>query len=555
KKVGEMASMFLETRKALQIDCNILDPINDNATPSVAGTEISRKTIIRAERVKSMISVKYLYIQRLYEISEQETQHPGVEDVYNPLQIIRNRKIRAKYGEYPKPLSIKTLPLASNVFSKNNTNPKKPWKMLWAIELPEIMGNLLWSRSHWHELKNAKGQLWFPAERNLSHSSSSSSAELKHRLHDKLFNDELKEESSDKKTRRRHLSSTTTSNDSDGHFFKITSSRSPMRLKDRMRKHTRKIYAHSSSSSNAGDDDDGKLGYNIPKIKDPMKDQIFKRVSTSPERSDESRPLDPTTPPAPKLRVISPTQELDVNDVRIRSVDRRIGSVDDSYEVVPLFGEDEPDSDVLAEIVKCPEPDLRVKELQEAIKNFNYFEQVISLRMNYVVNIYPHLTKSIDTALEGILNEQLRELFELTMKISDEHLPIYEQLYSGFLNEVKAINHLINDDYSIKIDNLLSTSDRSIGEINTSLSLELRKINERIDKLNSSLFSNNVVTETFKDAELSLKLKNGNNYKILYSALENLIVILLKFIWVIVNIYKFFAYLVKLVIRMFRFLL
>ena len=42
-------------------------------------------------------------------------------------------------------------------------------------------------------------------------------------------------------------------------------------------------------------------------------------------------------------------------------------------------------------------------------------------------------------------------------QINDEHLPAYEQLYLGFMEEIKSVIHMVNDVYSVKIDTLLSS--------------------------------------------------------------------------------------------------
>lgn len=145
------------------------------------------------------------------------------------------------------------------------------------------------------------------------------------------------------------------------------------------------------------------------------------------------------------------------------------------------------------------------------------------------------------------------EILLCMSQINDEHLPAYEQLYLGFMEEIKSVIHMVNDVYSVKIDTLLSSSDRSISEINASLSLDLRKITEKLDQLDFSLNKN-----IFKKAILKRKGEHSHNvgliYKILYSCLENIIVVLLRVIWIVVNIYKFLRYIVKLIFRILKFI-
>ncbi|KAK6457558.1 uncharacterized protein RJT20DRAFT_92628 [Scheffersomyces xylosifermentans] len=559
QRASQLTSILLDTRRSLQTDCNVVDPLK--ADPSHRdiytenNTKISRSTIARAEKVKAMLGVKYLYIQRIYDWSmtnRDSNQHPGVEGVYNPLQILRNRKIRAKYHEYPKPLSMKTIPLACNVFSKNNKDPKNPWRMLWAVELTEVVSDISWRNDHWHELKTPMGKLWFPPSASGSSSDISTKDHLKRRFHDKLFNDDdeiaaekdkgRKREKDNKYHNRRTSVATTASSDSD-HIFKISRARSPhKKIGTKVKKRAKKLY-NTSSSSNSTEDDIVEADRVSNGNLDILKQQMFKKVSLSPDELSEEEALEispasrlpdsATLIPTPSIKVEDTRQEYDINDVQFSSMDKR------EFE--------QRETQVESQKRKaCISIDRRDQELAVILADFSYFQQVINLRTAYLLKIYPNFTGSVRSKLNGIIYNQLHELFHVTTSISDDHLPEYEDLYHGFFNEVKSIVHMINDDFSVKIDNLLSNSDRSISEINASLSLELRKINERLDKLNSSLFSN-IVTETLKDDEVTMKIRDGTNHKIMYFLLENIIVVSLRFIWVIVNIYKVFEKVVKLV--------
>ena len=136
-------------------------------------------------------------------------------------------------------------------------------------------------------------------------------------------------------------------------------------------------------------------------------------------------------------------------------------------------------------------------------------------------------------------------------KINDDYIPAYEDLYAGFMEEIKSVIHMVNDVYSIKIDTLLSASDRSISEINASLSLDLRKITERLDYLDQSISANVFHGTLLKKKSIS---NVGWIYKVLYSCLENFIIIALRAIWIVVNIYKAFKYVVLLLWKFVKFI-
>ena len=564
KRARELADILLTTRKLLQSDCNVVDPLKYDPTGyhevyAEDNTKISRSTFIRAEKVKSMFGVKYLYLQRVHDWNvdnADRNQHPGVEGVYNPLQIIRNRKIRAKYREYAKPLTIKTIPLACNVFSKHNNDAKHPWRMLWAIELSEQVSDVSWRIDHWHELKGPKGKLWFPPSASSSEISTrhSRSSHMKRRLHDKLFNDDddkknnknnhnnndtidkeddrHKQKESDKDHSRRPSTATTASSDSD-HIFRISRAKSPhKKLRSRVKKRAKKLYHGSSSSSDEEPDVEPVLSKNL----DILKQQMFKKVSLSPEESDKQETEQITgmvlgSLTSIPLIKIDESKDFDINEVEFTSMEKK--PEEDAKEIEMA----EPDEKMKEKQIVTAALAKRDEELSVIVDNFRYFEQVVNVKTNYLLKVYPNYTGMIGKKINHIIYKQLHDVFHLTVSISDDHLPEYEALYHGFRNEVKSIVHMINDDYSVKIDNLLSNSDRSISEINASLSLELRKVNERLDKLNSSLFSN-VVSETLRDSEQKMKIRDGTNHKIMYFCLENLIVIFLRLIWVIVNVYK-----------------
>ncbi|EAZ63357.2 hypothetical protein PICST_64822 [Scheffersomyces stipitis CBS 6054] len=536
KRARELADILLTTRKSLQSDCNVVDPLKYDPTGyhevyAEDNTKISRSTFIRAEKVKSMFGVKYLYLQRVHDWNvdnADRNQHPGVEGVYNPLQIIRNRKIRAKYREYAKPLTIKTIPLACNVFSKHNNDAKHPWRMLWAIELSEQVSDVSWRIDHWHELKGPKGKLWFPPSASSSEISTrhSRSSHMKRRLHDKLFNDD-----DDKKNNKNnHNNNDTIDKEDDRHkqkemivtIFSVYQEPS-LRIRN---------LDHDSSSSDEEPDVEPVLSKNS----DILKQQMFKKVSLSPEESDKQETEQITgmvlgSSTSIPLIKIDESKDFDINEVEFTSMEKK--PEEDAKEIEMA----EPDEKMKEKQIVTAALAKRDEELSVIVDNFRYFEQVVNVKTNYLLKVYPNYTGMIGKKINHIIYKQLHDVFHLTVSISDDHLPEYEALYHGFRNEVKSIVHMINDDYSVKIDNLLSNSDRSISEINASLSLELRKVNERLDKLNSSLFSN-VVSETLRDSEQKMKIRDGTNHKIMYFCLENLIVIFLRLIWVIVNVYK-----------------
>lgn len=570
-----LIALFLDSRRSLRTDLNIVNPTeaagpndNLNSNGDAPNLKVSRSTLLRAKKVQTNIALKYIYIQRVYEWSQlngETNYHPGVEGIYNPLQILRNRKIREKYHEYPKQLTAKTLPLACNVFSSKNINPKKPWKMLWAIELNELISDFSWRTAHWHHLKKPNGEYWFPNDRTtLGYKEKKRKRLIRRKLHDKLFNDSDSESDGASASKikikpiSKHGVASVKSSESEGHhLFRVSKSKSPSkkRLRHRVKDRAKRMYGHnndSSSSSWYSDEESVVVDDELNENERAIKEKMFEAVHSSQEAvhsNNNSRELvdeDSPSTSATKLDNSNNSSRLDVPSIPMIKVEDEPSNLNlFNVPIKPLEGKNpatdpaEPAEDQVEEKPSSLTPvetevsqvDTNELIMREVNSQLQFIDNVLYLRINYLINVYPQLMNTLDSRLNYILYEQVPEIGRSTVNINDDMLPAFEVLYHGFLNEVKSLVHMVNDVYAVRIDNLLSNSDRSIGEINTSLSLELRKVNEKLDKLNSSLFSN-VVTEKFK-------VNDEGGYRILYYMLENTIVVLLRLIWVVVNIYKF----------------
>lgn len=527
KKANEIATIFLDTRKVLKSDHNIVDPVASDHD-HLHHKSILRSSLVRAEKVKTMMAIKYVHLQRQYDwYQSQHSQNiiQGLDGVYNPLQIIRNRKLRSQYHEYPKPMNIKTLPLACNVFSKY-AKTKKNYKMLWSVELNELLQDKTWRSNHIHELVNSKNQLWVP-----NPSDSKSHHKKSHRIKSKLLDRE-------KYNNTNHSSSL--SNQSDplisSKLSKLSKHKSRRhKITNKVKRHSKKLYS-SNSSSNIEDSvsmidtnsvgDKGNREHDSTSVKsNPLKNQFFKPVSIKDhEVSDEHIQSHDITIPQIKIESIE-----NINNVSINSITK---SPEDS----PEISENESIEEQKCRNILAGQ-DL---ELNEIFKTFSFISEHFNLKRNFLINIYPIYTQKVNDKLDNILNNQVREIMNSIVRVNDHYLQIFETLYISFSDEIQAVIHLTNDVHSVKIDNLLSTSDRSIGELNTSLTSEVRKVDERIDRLKESFVESRII-EGSKDATKYKMRLNEGNYKTFYYILESMIVIFLRFVWVIANIYKVIA--------------
>lgn len=597
KNVSNMASLLLDTRKALRSDYNIVDNdehvirrnVNTNTSNTIDGAapttesttgvfaaisssfnspigRISNSTRNRAEKVKAMIGVHYLIIQRYAERREKTaTQYSIVDAVYNPVQTIRNRTLRAKYREFPKPLTMKAIPLASNMFSSHNLNhahktPGKEWKMVWAVEVQEKVSDFTWQHLHWHELRKSNGDLWFPqAVTGSSHKSG-----MRQRLHDRLFAEgELEQGDQPRKqvtqSGHSHKSSSGASTKSkslvdDVQLF-VSSKHPPQKIFSKKRR----SIGRSGSSENELDNNGSTS--NIPSL---LKDRLFKKIQRSSDSSNEQADnveqddgyvesgevslADEFPPPSNDLEGLNESSDsveiLNINDVSIKPIERATDPNDSKVEEeqVEDVADQTPDVAVMLtkeassqqpENVDC---DIVVSNI---VPNYHYLDALLRMRTHYTLDILPHLLHNHHQDVIQLTNIEIPKLSDLSIKVNDDLLPEYEGIYNGLLNEIQTLIHMINEDYSIRIDNLLSNSDRLIGEISTSLSLEMRKFNERIDRLNSSMFGSRYNIEMNLHKERILQMSDSN---FAYYFLENFIIILLRLVWVVVNIYKMFRF-------------
>ena len=616
KKAAELSALFLDTRHILQADFNVVNalPSKDipanNSNNQTLVRRISRSTITRAEKVKFMIGAKYLYMQRIYEWSEangSNNQHVAVEGVYNPLQILRNRKIRAKYNEYPKPLYAKTIPLACNVFSRHNDpapyqqqqqqhhthrlhhhhhhHHRREWRMVWAIELQEFIGDSRWRVTHWHELKDPHGKLWFPPKYDSTDDEQQQQQQqqqqqlltkknkkhrFRQRLHDKLFETSDEDESHhNRSTRTQDLTASESRNElprrfsheqplaSDGEINNLTITRSRSPPKRGLRSRVKKLYQGESSSStnllshfkskddSAHDMDSAQLAEATIHTPTPDAEDIA-AASVHDLQQEDSTTIPVNRMVAPEIRIEESSPDPNVFHVQdVQFQPSRKGDVenqDDSISTaVPqsLANNSSEDLNNYTEI-----QDQQEQELAKLYNYLTFFGQCCTNRTEYLLTVYPAYLQRLHDQINTLTSDSIQTLLEQMASINDDDLPAYENLYMGFLEETKSILHMANENHSIRIDTLLSTSDRCISEINASLSLDLRKTCERLEALDGSLFNRRMKTDIIHG--------EANVNKFLYLVLENLIVILLKFVWIVVNIYKGSAFFFRQIWRAIR---
>ncbi|EJS44699.1 YBR255W [Saccharomyces arboricola H-6] len=134
---------------------------------------IPRSARIKADRVRIYLDYYYSILERCISIGGSQNHHVGVEGVYNPLQIIRNRKLKKKHHELPTREFYTTKhPIIAIKEFTSKPNKKIPW----FVDINERYMDLTWRTSHWEELVDPQGNLWFHSHSPTTEISTSSSS-------------------------------------------------------------------------------------------------------------------------------------------------------------------------------------------------------------------------------------------------------------------------------------------------------------------------------------------------------------------------------------------
>ncbi|CDK27754.1 unnamed protein product [Kuraishia capsulata CBS 1993] len=503
EQTSELTSTFLRIRKRLMTDLNIdpelthqkfeLDQRNEE-TKTFENWHISEATRNRADRVRIALTLYYTNIQKnlaIYHPDEKNlgTKYPGVEGVYNPLQVIRNRKIRKRHKERFDELDVNIVPSPSQVFSKY-----KHHRLTWQVNLKEHLEDLHWREQHWAELKDHNGKTWFPQEKSSrfhhrhghhnSHTYSTretgdSAPEYGRRMHEQLFAD-------------------------------FDGASAFARDED----HSRSTSLVSSVGKSSQDDPQppksnslvslfAKAGHASRPSRNERSSSKHRRLSKSPMGppvlipSSNSSKMDLTEPilfkieppPSPSIPPALP----ETKQIKFEHVEQR-KSTDSSM------------NDELDVQVKT------LKKLQASVQVYeNYIDtqhEVLNLKFDKISRLVASKTRECNenyTRLERNVIRDFEVFFQNRFKDSDEH------------------KRFLSTKYERKLDYLLSLADRTIGDISTSVTLDVRRLNERVDK-----FGNNLGVLSSDDMGMNLA----------YKFLENLIVLSLWVIWVFVSSYR-----------------
>ncbi|QLQ80515.1 hypothetical protein HG537_0D05150 [Torulaspora globosa] len=510
---------------------------------------IPRSTRIEAERVRIYIEYYYNYIEKSIGSDASSHHHEGVEGVYNPLQVIRNRKLRKKYHEMPaRQLFLQKPPIiAVSQFSKK---PNK--KLPWYVELGERASDLTWRTSHWDELVGPDGKLWY--ERHKLSSASPKKESHRHYGHHG----------------KRRASSHIELHPSSPYSLSGINPSSP-ELRRQHRGSTSDVSAVSHSelpASHLATPDEGSSLDDGERSRldrfEMMMNKKSKRWSRSPHlRRRSQSSIDKLSMPSSRgehyikrtpahSRASSSSILVAENVPYMTPVDNGGNQRTTLLSALPVVHARRPSQEkdnVQVEHVeastttsKMDDRDLdSVDPLDPAEKQLQTDEQLetlwadtkyigVTLRMLQHRRITHSIVKTRGVQKRNKM--QCDDNLDLIINNTSTVLNTYDEELDKALKKGNDLASKILNDYSMRVETLISTSDRILSDINTSLTLKLKLFQENADRFGS------------------LKVMRAQKLtKLFYGILECAIVVFLWSIWFAVSLLKWIKLLITAIFK------
>lgn len=448
---------------------------NSNATQKL---KASQSTKHRAKRTKASLELKYQMIRNFQfhdmpgtedDQPQQNTSHLPVFG-YNPLQILRNRYYR------------RFVPRRKNEEDNN----------FWELDPMELVNDYSWSIRNLDLIKKRDGTLVFPEHQH--HTNNHSHHPHINRISNKLGGangggDEFVQKLKSKLIQRASSTSHISESEDNSSFDELSPppsinnnnntsntpdnrrSLSPVRNipVDSIKQHTRQ------SSENTNNNNTHQLFASAPDLSSSQrsKSEPNKELGKPLELKDSNKASAPATkePPPPQVVPLEKRTTREKSDVEITTA-----------------------------------------QLAHEIKYLNsvfFLAYMQTYRKNTSCNI-PNLHP-----MELLSNE----ISNSSQYITEGLIPQYEIKVQDLNKQMDGIHEDFAEKRAPKMDNILVESDKILGEVSTTLNLEIRKIGERLDKV-----------ESFAPSPAKLL------YSVGYGALEWTVVLFMWLIWGFVSV-------------------
>ncbi|AET39453.1 Mtc4p Ecym_4399 [Eremothecium cymbalariae DBVPG len=475
----------------------------------------SRKTREKAEATRVYLELFYVFIDKSIRTTMEEKlkeDFEGFEGVYNPLQTIRNRKLRKKYKRLEqKYVSLSKRPVIAVVdFSHRHKH------FPWFVDIQEKSRDSTWRASHWHELRKPDGSYWFKSK-NLgsqrrdsqqSHNDSVSGVDSDEQNNGSINNNHS--ETAMVPTIPKIGLTTDTEENEQGiqqalnksHLGDQGCSLEKIDAECNGTDYLQVITANLTPDVTLSD-------YLHPRSGRRLKNALFSRLSKSPAKSNRSS-------------VESQLMVVDDDLTRLRTQYKTPIDEQRSYSTSSVFGQVK-----IASLKKkleslSEEPNLSPQAQSSAMQDPNS-TLILHMKQSKYLKCTYDLIKQKDYNFkereESMLNNS-ETIQRLCTKISEclpksqISLQEYDESLDKALEVCRTWESLFLNEYSVRVDTLVSNSDRILSEINTTLTLRVKELQEDMDR--SSIIRN---------------IHGTTIPKFLYKLLECAIVSVLWIIW------------------------
>lgn len=554
---------------------------NTNSNNNAQIINIPRSTRIKADRVRIYLDNYYSKLESSIAIENPERIHEGVEGVYNPLQVIRNRKVKKKHGDMPpRQLSMQKSPLIAVLeFSK------KPHKrMPWFVDVAETGSDMTWRTAHWDELVDPQGKLWFGKNKDVNDSSS----QIEGPYNKNKWENHIKHQHQHQHRHRHHhhlrrpyhvgryipIGSLTRSHDNittmdDSRHKDSPPERPESRANsefgsnDRLDNHLAPLDAADQEYLSANSDKSGLNRFEFI-MKKP-------RWSKSPNRrkshvsTDKFIPIDQTKTGSTTNRTSRPSygssssalsSNISTAPLTNTSTDGNGSDLQISrtnlLSAVPIHRLRNPGPEIAVDDDDGDEEegiDPLQKEPVKPVKqpaNGNEYEQVDEQLQEYrdttrflmgTLRVVKHRKMTDDIIRKRYIQRRCKIQHDKNMSLivsdTSEMLKTYDQELERALKKGNNYASSLLNDYSMRVETLISTTDRILSDINTTLTLKLKMFQENADRFGT------------------LRMMKSQKFtKMLYGVLELSIILVFWTIWLAVSILKYiklgFVFIVKL---------
>lgn len=556
---------------------------NEDKDGKNLGATIPRSTRIKADRVRIYLDNYYTKLEGCISIENSEHLHEGVEGVYNPLQVIRNRKLKNKYNEMPaRQFLMRKPPLIAIL----NFSKKPHKKMPWFVDVTESASDMTWRTSHWDELVDPHGNLWFGKKDPSSHiegpynkargeSRSNHKNHHHHHHHHHLRKPHHISLSSRRGSGTGATDSSTTAEDGDMHgtpmeYTKLLKSFNENDFSDKEVNHLTPTEYEDEESLSA-DSERSRLNRFEMMIRKPKwsRSPNTRRRSHGGSTEKFIAPLHhtrtgSTTARTPRHSRGSASSGL-VSNTSITPLanNSTSGSVNDSHtprgtllNAVTVHRLRNPGAEVAVDDDE-EEDEKEIDPLQEEPFNpaksadrygYEQIDEKLQEQMSTTrflmgaIKVVRHRKMTNDIIKRNYIQKRRvlhhDENMPLIVNSTSEMFKTYDEELDKALKKGNNYASSLLNDYSMCVETLISTTDRILSDINTTLTLKLKMFQENADRFGSLRM-----------------MKTQKLTKILYTVLEILIITVFWTIWLAVSILKCAKLSVVLTIRLLKWML